>query len=215
MKLAIYGAGGLGREVLILAQIINADKKRWDDFIFIDDINPKRELKGFPVLDFDVIKQMDDVEIVIAVGEPKVRMLLAEKVKNAELALTTLIHPRVHLSPCTTIGKGVVLCQGVFVSCDVVLRDNVFLQPNSSVGHDAQIDEHSILSTYVTLGGKCHIGARAFIGMSAAIKESTTIGDDTIIGMGAVVLNDIESSVIALGNPARVMRKNEDGKVFR
>lgn len=81
MKLAIYGAGGLGREVLILAQIINADKKRWDDFIFIDDINPKRELKGFPVLDFDVIKQMDDVEIVIAVGEPKVRMLLAEKVK--------------------------------------------------------------------------------------------------------------------------------------
>ncbi|RUS02454.1 NeuD/PglB/VioB family sugar acetyltransferase [Pectobacterium polaris] len=215
MKLAIYGAGGLGREVLILAQIINADKKRWDDFIFIDDVNPSRELKGFPVLDFDAIKQMSDVEIVIAVGEPKVRMLLAEKVKNAELALATLIHPGVHLSSCTTVGKGVVLCQGVFVSCDVMLRDNVFLQPNSSVGHDAQIDEHSILSTYVTLGGNVHIGSRAFIGMSAAVKESTAIGDDTIIGMGAVVLNDIESSVIALGNPARVMRKNEDRKVFR
>ncbi|MEQ9859862.1 NeuD/PglB/VioB family sugar acetyltransferase [Pectobacterium cacticida] len=215
MKLAIYGAGGLGREVLVLAQTINADKKCWDDFVFIDDINPGRELKGFPVLDFDTIKQIGDIEVVIAVGEPAVRMLLAEKVLAEQLVLATLIHPGIRLTACTTIGKGVVVCEGVFVSCDVTLADNVFLQPNSSVGHDARIGEHSILSTYATLGGKCQIGARTFIGMSTAVKESVTVGDDTIIGMGAVVLGDIESDVIALGNPARVMRKNESKKVFK
>jgi len=40
------------------------------------------------------------------------------------------------------------------------------------------------------------------------------IGDSSIIGMGSVVYKDIPDEVIALGNPARVARKNEDKKVF-
>ena len=37
MILGIYGAGGHGREVLELAEIINNKNSRWDKIIFIDD----------------------------------------------------------------------------------------------------------------------------------------------------------------------------------
>ncbi len=215
MKLGIYGAGGLGREVLCLAQIINAVQSRWDDFFFIDDFNPGRVLNGHRVTDFISIGSSDDVEIIIAVGEPSGRAQLFEKVKANHLTLTTLIHPAVFVPESTQVGDGAVLCQGVYVSCDATLADNVFIQPNTSIAHDCYIGEHSVLSTYTTLGGRCRIGTRTFIGMSVSVKECTKIGDDTIIGMGSVIVTDIESGVVAFGNPGRVKRKNESKRVFK
>ena len=50
--------------------------------------------------------------------------------------------------------------------------------------------------------------------MGAQIKQGVKIGSNTIIGMGSVVYNDIPNNVIALGNPARVSRKNINNKVF-
>ena len=51
--------------------------------------------------------------------------------------------------------------------------------------------------------------------MKCVIKEKVKIGSNTIISMGAVVYNDIGDNLIALGNPARIMRRNEDKKVFK
>ncbi len=45
MVLAIYGAGGLGREVLELAKIINKKEKLWDSFIFIVDGADSKKVK--------------------------------------------------------------------------------------------------------------------------------------------------------------------------
>lgn len=51
--------------------------------------------------------------------------------------------------------------------------------------------------------------------MNAQIKDGLLIGKDAIIGMGAVVHHNIESDVIALGNPARPMRRNTEKRVFK
>jgi acetyltransferase-like isoleucine patch superfamily enzyme len=47
------------------------------------------------------------------------------------------------------------------------------------------------------------------------VKEGVKIGSNSIIGMGSVVYNDVPDNVIALGNPARVVRKNTHQKVFK
>ncbi|WCG81857.1 acetyltransferase [Pectobacterium sp. A5351] len=215
MKLGIYGAGGLGREVLRLAQIINATQNRWDEFIFIDDFNPGGVLKGIQVTDFASVSNLTGLEIVIAIGEPAARHTIAEKIEENQLTLATLVHPSVDIPACTTLGNGVVVCQGASISCDITVKDNAYLQPNICIGHDCVIENHSVISPGVSLAGNCHMGSRVFIGMNVAVKEKTTIGDDVIVSMGAVVFNDIEPGVIVLGNPARVMRKNESGRVFK
>jgi acetyltransferase-like isoleucine patch superfamily enzyme len=51
--------------------------------------------------------------------------------------------------------------------------------------------------------------------MSVPIKEGSMIGKNTIVGMGSVVLRDLPDDVIALGNPARPMKKNENHRVFK
>lgn len=52
-----------------------------------------------------------------------------------------------------------------------------------------------------------HIGKNCWIGAGAIILPGVTIGDDVVIGAGSVVTKDIESGVVAVGNPCRVMRK--------
>ncbi|CCJ93138.1 putative acetyltransferase protein [Cronobacter malonaticus 681] len=53
MKLGIYGAGGLGREVLMLARAINQCTSRWNEIFFIDDVTDAQEVYGAAVVRFD------------------------------------------------------------------------------------------------------------------------------------------------------------------
>lgn len=214
MKLAIYGAGGLGREVLELAQEINTTESRWDALCLIDD-NPRVEqLRGYPVIPLTALTP-DHYEIVIAVGEPSLRRKLAQKVSDNGFRLATLVHPSARLSPSCTLGEGCVISYGAFISCDTVISRNVHLQPNASLGHDCHIGQDSIISSYANLAGKCTVGERVFIGMNAVIRETTSVGDDTIVSMGAAVFNDIAPAMIVMGNPARAIRPNMDKKVFK
>lgn len=50
------------------------------------------------------------------------------------------------------------------------------------------------------------VGENVWIGGGAIICPGVTVGDDVVIGAGAVVAKDIPSAVLAVGNPARVVR---------
>lgn len=52
--------------------------------------------------------------------------------------------------------------------------------------------------------GETVIGEHCWIGASAIIMA--TVGDETTIGAGSVVVKDIPARVVAVGNPARVIR---------
>lgn len=52
-----------------------------------------------------------------------------------------------------------------------------------------------------------HIGDNAWIGAGAIIVPGVHIGKNTVIGAGAVVTRDIPDNVLAVGNPARIVRE--------
>lgn len=217
MVLGIYGAGGLGRELLILAQQINEIKNYWDDLIFIDDTNEFTKIKGKQVVTYDEAKKRYDnknLELVIAVGEPRSRRLLRERVQNAGFSLTTLVHPSVRITEWTNLGAGAIICCNCFVSCEVKIGENVLIQPFACIGHDSKISSDTVISSYACISGGCSIGDETYIGIHVPIKENTIIGSQTIVGMGSVVNKDIPDKVIAMGNPARAMKENIDHKVF-
>lgn len=54
------------------------------------------------------------------------------------------------------------------------------------------------------------IGDNVWIGGGAIICPGVTIGDDTVVGAGAVVTKDLPAGVVAVGNPARVIKKVTD-----
>ncbi len=212
MILGIYGAGGLGREVLELARQINYVSPRWDDILFIDDVTTETVVNGASVIRFADI--LDGTEVIIGIGEPAARQSLANKIAG-QYPLATLIHPDVFIPDTTRVGEGCIISSGAFVSCNVAIGRNTLLQPKSCVGHDCVIGEHSVISSLVTVAGACHVGDRVFVGMNSTIKEKTPIGDDAIVGMGSAVFNAVAAATIVLGNPARAMRNNDQGKVFK
>jgi maltose O-acetyltransferase len=50
------------------------------------------------------------------------------------------------------------------------------------------------------------IGDNVWLGGGVIVCPGVTIGDDTVVGAGAVVTRDLPARVLAVGNPARVVR---------
>ena len=51
------------------------------------------------------------------------------------------------------------------------------------------------------------IGRNCWIGAGAIILPGVTIGDNVVVGAGSVVTRDLPDSVVAVGNPCRVLRE--------
>jgi maltose O-acetyltransferase len=50
------------------------------------------------------------------------------------------------------------------------------------------------------------IGDNVWLGGGVIVCPGVTIGDDSVVGAGAVVTRDLPAGVVAVGNPARVLR---------
>ena len=216
--LGIFGAGGAGRGVLELARIINSKTQRWQEIYFILDIEiTSKEVNNVRVLSYEDFRSKygDSSEIIVAIGEPLVREKIFNKLEQDNMNLASLIHPDVYIPDSTTIGRGVIIQYGCFISCNVTIKDYVYIQPHCNIGHDDLLQEGCIISSLSSIAGNVKIGKFTYIGLSAALKEDISIGDRSIISMGAIVYKNVPDSVVVIGNPARVIARNIDGKVFR
>ncbi|NHC12812.1 sugar O-acetyltransferase [Motilibacter deserti] len=54
------------------------------------------------------------------------------------------------------------------------------------------------------------IGDNVWLGGGAIVLPGVTIGANTVVGAGAVVTKDLPANVVAVGNPARVVRAIEE-----
>lgn len=51
------------------------------------------------------------------------------------------------------------------------------------------------------------IGANVWLGGGVIVCPGVTIGENTVVGAGAVVVRDLPPNVVAVGNPARIVRR--------
>ncbi|MTI66018.1 MAG: serine O-acetyltransferase [Firmicutes bacterium] len=92
------------------------------------------------------------------------------------------------------------------------------------IGETAEIGDDVTIYHQVTLGGtgkdtgKRHptIHDNVLIGSGAKLLGSITIGSNSKIGAGSIVLNNIPPNCTAVGNPAKIVKRNnnEDNIIF-
>ena len=108
----------------------------------------------------------------------------------------------------TEIGKNVYIGTNCTIG-DVSLSDYVTIGSNADIMNRGK--QHYIDKINVPIqkqGGeypKVYIGEDAWIGNSAVVMAD--IGKKSVIGAGSVVVEDIEDYTVAVGNPARMIRK--------
>lgn len=215
MILGIFCAGNLGKEVYDIAKNINESENRWETIEFVDNFCEKKDFYNIPVSrlsDWD--SRRDDIEFVIATGEPMARADIYNQLKKNGNIITNLIHPTVIVSPTATLGKGIIVTSYSSISSNAVIDDNVLIQSNIRVGHDIVVGKHSVISANSAIGGGTIIGDEVFVGMNATIKGELAIKNKAIISMGAVVFKDVEEGTVVAGNPARATLGNAQHKVF-
>lgn len=212
MKLGIYGAGGLGREICETAMVLGS----WDEIVFIDDFN-QEEIHGIRRMSYNDFRSgisEKDAEIVIALGEPTHKKGLREKVEKDGYSLATVIHPSANISRFSRLGKGMIVRAQAVVSVDTFIGDNVTIMEHTYIGHDVTIGCDSQVSANVSIGGNVSIGSSTFIGAGVSIKERINIGSDVVVGMGAIVLDDISDDIIYHNAIGKSYRTGLNRRVF-
>ena len=92
----------------------------------------------------------------------------------------------------------------------VYIGDHTMMGPNvtlASAGHPIlpELREHGYQYNL-----PIHIGKNCWLGAGVIVVPGVTIGDNSVIGAGAVVTKDIPANVVAVGTPARALRKIGD-----
>ena len=204
--LVIVGTGGMGREAAAWV----ADVGRADDLVgFLDDDpgSHGQEVARLPVLGgTSWLDEHPDVEVVVAIGTPRVREAVVDRILAAGVLLATIVHPSAVIGPRVRLGPGTIVCPGAMLSCDVTVGRAAIINYGAMVGHDGVLGEACFLAPGVHLAGNVTVGPRADVGIGASVIQGVTIGADAVVGAGAVVIHDVPEGVTAVGVPARPVR---------
>lgn len=209
-RIAIYGIGGFGRELIaplsaLIASEEQAGRKR-RDLCFVDDAKDSGMICGIPVLSFDRLRSGD--EYVVAVGSGKTRHAIEAKCEAAGLLPLSLFAKSYEQGPDVEIGPGAVFCGQTIVTASAKIGRQFQANIYSYIAHDCIIGDYVTFAPRVCCNGNVHIDDFAYIGTGAIIKQGANdkplrIGRGAIVGMGAVVTKDIAPGAVVVGNPAR------------
>lgn len=166
---------------------------------------------GKPVLGADdilpALARQGVASAVIAAGEPALRARLRQRVAEAGLTLANAIHPSAIVSPAVSLGRGVVILAGSVLSDNPVIGDNVWVGLAAAITHDTRVGSDSLIGGRSAIGAEVDIGARSVIGWGCVVGPRRRIGADTAVGFGSNVVHDIPDRVVAVGNPAKVIKQ--------
>ncbi len=103
----------------------------------------------------------------------------------------------------------IVARQKVTIGDNVLIASKVFISDTNHGRYDNEDTESSPFThpnNRELFTAPVSIGNNVWIGENVVILSGVTIGDGCIIGANSVVKNDLQSGVIAVGSPAKVVK---------
>ncbi len=208
MRIVIVGARPDGHGKVVL-EILRA----MGDFEvvgFVDDDLAKKDLRvrGLPVIgstrDFGRLCRDHGVQGgIVAITDNPQRRRLGKMMMDVGLDLVSAIHPTVHLDSDVSLGRGIVLCQGVIIVAGTRIGDCVNIHTGATIDHDNVIEDGANLGPGVHTAGRVHIGRDAFIGTGAVFIPDVSVGEGAVVGAGAAVIRNVSPFDKVVGVPAR------------
>ena len=214
IRLIVLGAGGFARETLdVLDALEEVDPGRFDVLGVVDDGPAEHSIGVLAARGVEVIGSVSDLlndelavefdAYVIAIGSPRVRLELAERMPGEIRPAPALIHPLASLGTDTRCGAGVIVCAGAVVSANVTLGPHTHVNPNATIGHDAVLGRAVSVNPAAVVSGGVVVGDGVLLGASSVVLQGLTVSAGAVVGAAACVTHDVAPALTVVGVPAR------------
>ena len=211
-NIVLVGAGG---HCKVIIDII-VSQGEYKIIGITDPFASERMLLGFPIIGNDeVLKNLFDKGVVNAflcigaLNQPKQRTEIYNRLKKIGFSLPNLIHKNAYVSGFSTLGEGNCIMAKAVINAGVMIGDNCIINTSSVIEHDCVLQDNIHISPNASIAGRVSIGKNSHIGIGSTIIQNINIGSNVTIGAGAVVINDMEDNVLAVGVPAKIVKRNK------
>ena len=127
--------------------------------------------------------------------------------ENKNIKFATLIHPSVNINKTVEIGQGSIIYNGVILTANIKIGNQVIISPKCGIGHDSVIEDYVTLLWNVNVSGNVVLEEGVTMGSGSTIIQGKRVGHGSFIGAGAVVIEDINEESVAVGVPTRYVEK--------
>jgi acetyltransferase EpsM len=208
MKIAIIGQGGHSK---VIRELITQYDK-YEIVAYLDDkfegLSKRNNIVYGPISASKLIKDIFcQVKFFIAIGNNKIRKMIAENVNLPNDSFVSLIHPTATVSTSAKIAAGTVIMAHSVVNADAEIGNHTIINTGAIIEHDSKIGNYVHISPNATLTGLVEVKDGVHVGAGATIIPGVSIGQWTVIGAGATVIRSIPPFSTAVGVPAAVKYK--------
>ena len=195
----LYGASGHAKVIIDILK----KKGVKVSAILDDDINVSA-LNGYKVTHVSKFSNTRE-DFIISIGDNKTRKYIVDK---SSIDFGQAIHPKTVIDNSANIDIGSVIMAGVVINADTKIGKHCIINTSATVDHDCVLEDFVHISPNATLCGGIKIGLGTQVGAGAVIIPNLKIGKWCSIGAGAVVISDVPDGATVVGNPARLIKKN-------
>lgn len=159
-KLLILGAGQYGSVVYEIAEAMCC----YDKIDFLDDKNPIAIGK---LQDYVKLTEIY-ASVIVAIGNPELRLEYIEKLKKAGYKIATLIHPTAYVSPSCNLGIGCVVEPLAVIHANTVVETGCLISAGALVNHNAVVNSG------------CHVDCGSVVAARGVVPAKTKILANTL-----------------------------------
>ncbi|MGC9007037.1 MAG: acetyltransferase [Sulfurihydrogenibium sp.] len=213
-KIILIGGGGHCK--MVISQLTKIE--RFEIVGIVDNHKPV----GSKVFGVEIIGKDEDLEkfyssgikyAFISVGSVKdnsKRQELFSLAKEIGYRFPVILSPQSIVDKSVHIEEGTIIMPGCIVNVESYIGKNCIINSGAIIEHGCKIGDHCHIASGANVAGEVEIGDLAFIGAGSVVIQGIRIGKNATVGAGSVVINDIPENVIAVGNPARIVKSKYD-----
>lgn len=209
--IAVYGAGGFGREVACLINRINqaSPTQVWNFIGFFDDTPSKQGTEteyGKILGNGDTLNIWDkEISIAIGIGSPNAVRAISGRITNPKVDFPNLIDPTVLISDENNykIGKGNIFTSRCTISIAVTVGDFNIFNNGTVLGHDDVIGNYNSFMPNVNISGGVKIGDCNFFGVKSTVLQYLKVGNNTKIAANSLIMRNTKDGFLYIGVPAK------------
>jgi sugar O-acyltransferase (sialic acid O-acetyltransferase NeuD family) len=214
-QFVIWGSGGTAKKLFDVVTL-NGDR-----VVALFDRNPqaKSALNGVPIfygeeglktwVESGACEMPCNALVGAASAHGSDRIAILNLFSKYSFLTPSVFHITASLSPTAQISRGCEVFAQAIVDAHAVVGEACIINDAARVGHDCIIGAAVHVAPGAMILGGSRIGDNVLVGANAVIMPGVEVGANAKVGAGTVVLSSLPANVVAVGNPARVIKGDQ------